>query len=458
MGWCGGSPGLTARRIGPLLRATGPLQRASGPSSRSSRRASPDGPGLEGAAARRERRLGVRDLRDVAQPGVAEMLQQWCEEPAAGLAAGVVGAAVHPQPGLHERAQEPRPDGALVIGAVALDHPPFVMRPVAGFPRRQRAQAERRQQLPRDGVHDRRGALTLEQGEGQAPDREDLVRAQGGVRRAGDVACVHHIEEAVPLRVPEACAERLAGPPCLSGAGRLAEGGADLQGVHPQRLDLHRLADPRCHHPVAHLGVHPGQLDARHACRQQSVGVAADAEARPPRVSLEDGAHGTSQAVPLVLRHGARPAAGGGQVVVHRHDVPQRRVHAVVLGAVALLHEPVRQHPLRDLRRPGEQDVAGLIEPAVGDAEAAQGDEGVAAPVREPRVAGDDRSDPRRGARGRHRRHGRAGRGRRVGVPPPRRGAAAPVRSHPGSPPRSCRRPCRPPRAAAPPRRDRGRS
>src|SRR5262249_56050486 len=40
---------------------------------------------------------------------------------------------------------------------------------------------------------------------------------------------------------------------------------------------------------------------------------------------------------------------------------------------------------------PGEEDRAGVVEPAGREAEAPEGDERVASPVGEPRVAGDDR-------------------------------------------------------------------
>ena len=46
--------------------------------------------------------------------------------------------------------------------------------------------------------------------------------------------------------------------------------------------------------------------------------------------------------------------------------------------------------PSRDGAGPGEQNLAGVVESIGRQAQAAQGDEGVAAPIGEPGIAGDD--------------------------------------------------------------------
>ena len=75
---------------------------------------------------------------------------------------------------------------------------------------------------------------------------------------------------------------------------------------------------------------------------------------------------------------------------MYGHDVPKRGVHRVELGRVALVREAVRQHALGDGPGPLQQDGARLVQPAGRETEAAQGDEGVPAPVAEPGIAGDD--------------------------------------------------------------------
>ena len=56
-----------------------------------------------------------------------------------------------------------------------------------------------------------------------------------------------------------------------------ATGGQPLAHAHqrvmPQRVDLHRLAPARRHHPVADLGIHPGELPARFSGVNQAIRV-----------------------------------------------------------------------------------------------------------------------------------------------------------------------------------------
>ena len=42
---------------------------------------------------------------------------------------------------------------------------------------------------------------------------------------------------------------------------------ANPQGVQPESLNFHRLADPWRHYPIADFSIHPGQLDAGNSGR-----------------------------------------------------------------------------------------------------------------------------------------------------------------------------------------------
>ena len=64
--------------------------------------------------------------------------------------------AVHVEPRVDERADEPRPDGALMIGAVACGDAAFAPWLVGGVVRRERARAERRNQISLHDGDDRR--------------------------------------------------------------------------------------------------------------------------------------------------------------------------------------------------------------------------------------------------------------------------------------------------------------
>ena len=77
---------------------------------------------------------------------------------------------------------------------------------------------------------------------------------------------------------------------------------------------------------------------------------------------------------------------------MHRDHEPQRRVGRVELGRLAAIGETVGQQAVLHGARPLEQDRPRGVRPPHGQAEPTQGDEGVAPPVGEPGVAGDDRA------------------------------------------------------------------
>src|SRR5678815_3812066 len=94
--------------------------------------------------------------------------------------------------------------------------------------------------------------------------RKASARIRLAVRRVDDVI------EIAAMLVPEARAEArarlLRGVRKDAGAGAIAEARRqrlhDGQRVVPERVDLDWFARARCHHPVADLRVHPGELYA----------------------------------------------------------------------------------------------------------------------------------------------------------------------------------------------------
>jgi len=59
------------------------------------------------------------------------------------------------------------------------------------------------------------------------------------------------------------------------------------QRVIPERVDLHRLAAPRRHHPSVYLRVHPGELVAFFTLHEQPVrGIHMDVESRAAKVGV----------------------------------------------------------------------------------------------------------------------------------------------------------------------------
>src|SRR5262249_34242178 len=162
-----------------------------------------------------------------------------------------------------ERPDQPGPDGALMVRAVALTDAAPVVRRVARLARSERAEPERRHQPRLDGVDDTPGTLAVEDLDGQTAHGEDLIGPDRRVDAVVQRACGS---------VPEARGEgsassRLERPPALRSSAR------DVERVQPQRLHLDGLADPRRDDAIAHPGVHPGELDAGLAGSQEPVAV-----------------------------------------------------------------------------------------------------------------------------------------------------------------------------------------
>src|SRR5690242_1587980 len=111
-------------------------------------------PGLKRAAARRVRRLGVHDLRDVSQAALLDVAEQGNEQPSARLTLHGKAAAAHAYPGFHEWAEQPGPGGTLMVGAVPSANVAFVASDITRVVGRERPESQRRPQARLDRVHD----------------------------------------------------------------------------------------------------------------------------------------------------------------------------------------------------------------------------------------------------------------------------------------------------------------
>ncbi len=113
---------------------------------------------------------------------------------------GRVPIAMHAQMGESERAEQPCPDRALVISAVARDRTAFISALIARLGRTEAPQAERGQEVPAARLHDLalvgEGKRTRGQRHG-----EDLIGSKRGLVTVGSIQDI----EAVARRlVPEA--------------------------------------------------------------------------------------------------------------------------------------------------------------------------------------------------------------------------------------------------------------
>src|SRR5438093_13223212 len=78
------------------------------------------------------------------------------------------------------------------------------------------------------------------------------------------------------------------------------------------------------------------------------------------------------------------------KIIVDRNDVPKRCIDRIEFGLLAGIGEAIRQHALGNNTGPGEQNIACIFQMAGRDAEAANRDKRVAAPIAEPWVTGDE--------------------------------------------------------------------
>ena len=81
------------------------------------------------------RRVSVGDFRDVAEAGAFEMVKQRPEVSATRFVNRGRSAFVDPRPRIDERTEKPRPDGALMVRAVALTDAAAIRADVSRFER-----------------------------------------------------------------------------------------------------------------------------------------------------------------------------------------------------------------------------------------------------------------------------------------------------------------------------------
>src|SRR6185312_15404485 len=156
-------------------------------------------PRLRDAAAGRVRGRRVEDLADRAEAERAERADASLEKaPRAGSIAGV-----HLEPGVDPRADQPRPDRALVVRRVARPQIAEIAFFVLRLARRQRAQADRGEQPLAHDVEHRVPARPLEYRMVER-DGEDLVRP---AERAVALLPVHDVIEVAAIGHPETLIE-----------------------------------------------------------------------------------------------------------------------------------------------------------------------------------------------------------------------------------------------------------
>ena len=117
------------------------------------------------------------------------------------------------------------------------------------------------------------------------------------------------------------------------------------EGVQPERLDFDRFSDARCDYTVAHPRVHPGELQARDASRQQAVRVHPDTESSAGGIAVYDLLDRGLEGSPLCCRQKRRVVRDELQQLVDRDDLPEGCVDGVELGRLAMIGDRSRNLP-----------------------------------------------------------------------------------------------------------------
>ena len=81
------------------------------------------------------------------------------------------------------------------------------------------------------------------------------------------------------------------------------------------------------------------------------------------------------------------------QITVNRVEEPERRVGGVIDALVFAVGEIVRDQAVADVLGEGAEDVARFVQPPGAYGQPFEADHRVAAPIREPMIAGDDGTD-----------------------------------------------------------------
>ena len=290
-----------------------------------------------------KRRLGIGNLRKMPKARRLDTCQQRINELGAGVTPRRSRVASHANPRVNEWTDQPWPDGSLMIDSVSRRRITFIARGITGLAGRERPQSDRCQEMPLDCIDNSPSAFAVYERHRESTDGENLIGPESVVSCARDVIHVDHVGEASELLIPEAFDKSRATSLENVAPARFQPRGC-AEGVQPERLDFDRFSDARCDHTVAHPRVHPGELHARDASRQQAVRVHPDPESSAGGIAVYDLLDRGLEGSPLCCRQENRVVRDELQQLVDRDDVPEGRVDGVELGRLAMIGEPVWQH------------------------------------------------------------------------------------------------------------------
>src|SRR5439155_26220628 len=218
------------------------------------------------------------NFRDMTQSGVIQMLvERWKKLCARFLFRSGVGA-MHAHPCFNKWANQPGPDSALMITAVAFGYAPAIMRRVSRFTRGERAQTDRREQKLLYRIYNMTRLFFREQRERQSSNSEDLIRSKCKIDNARLMIAIDDVGEVTSVFAPEFAFERRASflEHRLPTRGKFR---GNRKRVYPQRLNFHRHPNSWRDLPSLNSRIHPVELLTGFASWDQSVAMGTNAGA-----------------------------------------------------------------------------------------------------------------------------------------------------------------------------------
>src|SRR5216683_4816648 len=125
------------------------------------------------------------------------------------------------------------------------------------------------------------------------------------------------------------------------------------------------------------------------ARREQAVVIGANAESCPAAVTGKNRFNSNAQFFSVTILRQLWMLLDCAHVIIDRDNVPERCVDGIELRLFAAVGKTIWQHSFRNNASPLNQNVARIFESSASNAQSADRDKCVAAPIAKPRIARD---------------------------------------------------------------------
>src|SRR6266513_2348920 len=271
------------------------------------------------------------------------------------------------QPGVDERANQPRPDRALMVSAVPRTQIAGINRLVFRIIGRKRPQSEWGEQFVLDDIDNGPPAFLIEHRMIER-DGKDLIWTARNIVGFLLAVAIDNVEKITAIGEPKTLVERSTRPLWMflitlrsrGTAGSVQPIREQLKRVIPEGIYLDWLAAAWRHDPIIHLRIHPSKLITFFAFREQTVGrIDMNIELRSTQVLLDNVYQSGQEKLQrrAIIRY--------VDITGERMKEPERRVSGVIKTLLRAIGKHVRDQTVTNVVGEGSQDVSSF-EPATG--------------------------------------------------------------------------------------------